>query len=118
MACVSASTPTAAVSDGGIESVSAGSTIAAAQRQWQLANIIFTSRSVSVITITRVASLPVPAVVGTATTGSPARGIFSTPMNSGSGSGLVAWTAIALAQSIELPPPTATRPSQAVPDPG
>ena len=44
--------------------------------RWPSSIIIFTSRSVSVMTATRVTSLPVPAVVGTATSGSPGPGIW------------------------------------------
>ncbi len=75
MPCVSVSTPTAAVSDGGIDNVSSKSTSASVGNRLTLSIIIFTSRSVSVITATFVTSLPVPAVVGMAISGTPGRGI-------------------------------------------
>ena len=80
MPCVSVSTPTAAVSPGGIESDSSKSTSATAGRRCASSIIIFTSRAVSVITVTFVTSLPVPAVVGIATSGTPACGTLCRPM--------------------------------------
>src|SRR5262245_1824659 len=68
---VNASTPTCAVRGLGIENVSSQSTMATVGMSFASRIIIFTLREVSVITATFVASLPVPAVVGTATNGGP-----------------------------------------------
>ena len=74
MPCVKVSTPTCAVSAGGIDSVSSKSTSATVGKKWRSSIIIFTSRAVSVMTATFVTSLPVPAVVGITTSGAPALG--------------------------------------------
>ena len=55
-----------------------------------------------------VTSLPVPAVVGTMTVGSPGMGTISIPKYLEMGPLLVAMTAEALAMSMGLPPPRAT----------
>ena len=73
---------------------------------------IFTLRWRSVITAARVASLPVPAVVGTAIKGRGGARKRSTPSYSGRRPPLVASAAVALAVSITLPPPMAITPSQ------
>ena len=80
IACVNASTPTAAVRCGGVVSESNASTIATRARRHGLLSIILTFRSVSVITVTLETSLPVPPVVGMAINGALGFGILSTPM--------------------------------------
>ena len=77
-----------------------------------LTTTIFTFRTGSVTTAPRVTSLPVPTVVGMAING---RGGFlnvSIPSYRATVPSLVDSIATALAASIELPPPTATMPSQ------
>ena len=57
-------------------SVSLKSASATRGMRWLDRIIIFTSRDVSVMTVTRVTSEPVPAVVGTAMSGTPGSGIL------------------------------------------
>ena len=71
IACVNASTPTAAVKWGGVVTDNSGSTSATAGSKHALLSIILTLRSVSVSTVTFVTSLPVPPVVGIAIKGAP-----------------------------------------------
>src|SRR5512135_1066790 len=112
MAWVRASKPVAAVISRGMETVRRGSTRAILGMIIGLAISILTSRSVSVMMVNWVTSLPVPAVVGTAITGAPGLGILFAPMNSVIlRPGLVASAPMALAVSIGLPPPTAIRKS-------
>src|SRR5690606_20449261 len=67
--CTRASIPEAAVTPAGAPRVSSASTIAAAGTRYGLETPTLSSRSGSVTTATGVASDPVPAVVGTATSG-------------------------------------------------
>ena len=68
-AWVRLSTPVSAVIRGGTVQLSSWSTMAARGRAPRPAISIFSSRSVSVTMVKRVASLPVPAVVGMQITG-------------------------------------------------
>src|SRR4030042_5709431 len=112
MAWVSASNPVAMVIFWGIETVNSGSTRATLGMIIGLAISIFTSRSVSVMMVNWVTSLPVPAVVGMAMSGDPRFGILLAPRKSVRlRPGLVARAAMALAVSIGLPPPTAIKKS-------
>src|SRR5512136_88607 len=112
MAWVRASKPVAAVISRGMETVRRGSTRATLGIIIGLAISIFTSRSVSVMIVNWVTSLPVPAVVGTAIRGDPGFAILLAPRNSVTlRPGFVARAAMALAASIGLPPPTAIRKS-------
>ena len=69
MACESASMPECAVTTGGAPTVSSGSQIAWRGIRCGLATPIFMSVAGSVMTATGVASEPVPAVVGSAISG-------------------------------------------------
>ena len=115
MQCVSASMPVAAVRPGGSPRVSSGSQIAAFGIMWgAMKPSLRPSRNV--ISAARPTSLPVPAVVGTATSGATAAVIFGMPPRiaayRSSGPSWVAISATPLARSMEEPPPTATSPSQ------
>ena len=68
--------------------------------------------SVSVMTVNWVTSEPVPQVVGMAISGGSGFLILSAPKYSRMSPPFVARSPIALAASMGLPPPTATRPSQ------
>jgi len=70
MHCTSASSPACAVTDGGHAMVSSGSTRASAGSMDAERRLTFTLCSGEVTTPLAVTSEPVPAVVGTATTGS------------------------------------------------
>lgn len=69
-AWVSASMPVSAVSRGGIDRVSSASITVASGRNAGPVQSIFSSVALSVMTVNWVASDPLPAVVGTAITGS------------------------------------------------
>ena len=73
-ACMSASMPVAAVTPGGHETVSAGSTIASAGRRCRCETPVFVPRRGKSTTATVVTSEPVPEVVGSATSGSTGPG--------------------------------------------
>jgi hypothetical protein len=79
MQCASASAPVCAVSTGGAPADSSGSTIAVCGMRCGLETPTLSVRSASVTTATGVTSEPVPAVVGTATTGSTGPGTRSSP---------------------------------------
>src|SRR6184192_3378276 len=114
MAWVSASMPVPAVTPAGRLTLNAGSTSATHDAMFGVPPTLnFTFRSGSVITAQSVASLPVPAVVGTATSGGM-RVVIGVPPYSYS-TIEPPWatsTPTDFAVSIELPPPRATRPSQ------
>ena len=105
-ACDSASIPVAAVSERGIDSVRSGSTRATRGQIRGSNRFIFLRRSVSVMMAEGETSLPVPAVVGTASTGSGAA--WSVPKSSQSRGWppLVMSRAMHLAVSIADPPPS------------
>ena len=106
--------PVAAVTAGGRPSISSGSTSATCgpiSGVPPTLNLIF--RSGSVITAQSVTSLPVPAVVGTATSGGIRLAIGVCPYSySLIDPPLTISTPTDFAVSIELPPPSATSPSQ------
>ena len=108
--------PVAAVNLGGSPSVSSGSRIAVRGiiRGWKMIFLVWVTSSV--ITPARPTSLPVPAVVGMATTGaipSPRARVHQSPTSSKShkGRSWPAMKATTLPQSNALPPPSATTPS-------
>ena len=108
--------PVAAVTLGGSPTVNSGSsmTTAGSMRGWKMIFLVWSERSV--ITEARPTSEPVPAVVGTATTGAmPATStrVNQSSRSSKSHSGRVCPTinAMAFAASSALPPPKATTPS-------
>ena len=112
-AWVRLSIPVSAVMRAGSVKVSSWSTTAASGSAPRPAISIFSSLAVSVMTVKRVASLPVPAVVGTQITG-------TAPVFAAAGTlkaricvpaGAAARIAMALAVSIGLPPPNPTRQS-------
>lgn len=71
--------PVAAVIEGGRDSVSSGSSSATRGQLKALPTLILTFCSLSDSTDQMVSSLPVPAVVGIATTGAPGFGTLSMP---------------------------------------
>ena len=79
MAWVRASMPAEAVTGAGAVSVRFGSATATSGMTVALPMSIFTSRARSVRIVKRVTSLPVPAVVGMATSGARPGGIWSCP---------------------------------------
>src|ERR1051326_3214163 len=83
--------------------------MAAAGQQASPAISIFSSVSVSVTTVKRVPSEPVPAVVGIAISGGPSCGISAGTFQSRMLPPLANSTDMPFAVSIELPPPIATR---------
>jgi len=68
-ACISASMPTAAVTPGGHDTVSSGSTIASDGRRYWCETPVFVPSRGKSTTATVVTSEPVPDVVGKATSG-------------------------------------------------
>ncbi len=107
-ACDSASIPDAAVTGAGQDSVRSGSTSAIRGQLRMSKRFIFFLRAVSVMTADGLTSLPVPAVVGIAMTGSGS--CVSAPKSSQSRGcpPLVSSRPMHLAVSIADPPPTAT----------
>ena len=109
--CVSASSPVLAVTSGGSEYVSSGSTIATVGSIDGLRRLTFTRASSTMSTALRVTSAPVPAVVGMAIVGTEGsasgRARPTTSRYSMSGSRLVISAATAFPASITLPPPIA-----------
>src|SRR5512139_1795164 len=104
--------PQAAVTCGGQVRVSSGSTIAhtGVKLSWR-SDFLKPSLPTLLMTAFFVASLPVPAVVGTAMKGKvfPGCVLVPTPSRYGvTGSPKGNMAAMALAQSMTLPPPTAT----------
>jgi hypothetical protein len=110
--CVSASKPVAAVTLGGMLSVSSGSRIATLGNSKGEKNTVFLPVSRSVATALRPTSLPVPAVVGNAIIGGSGPVIFALPLRassySASGPVCVAHSRTSLPMSSALPPPSAT----------
>ena len=106
--------PVAAVIAGGMPSMSTGSMTAACAAMRAVPptlNLIL--RPGSVITAQSVTSLPVPAVVGTVTSGGMRRRMGSCPHSYlAIEPPCAATTPMALATSMGEPPPTATSPSQ------
>ena len=103
--------PAAAVSDGGQDTVRSGSTSATFGQLRMSNRFIFLRRAVSVMTADGLTSLPVPAVVGMARTGS---GSWPSAPKSSQSRGcppLVRSRAMHLDESMADPPPTATSPS-------
>ena len=105
--------PVPAVTPAGRLTLNDGSTRATQEAMFGVPPTLnFTLRSGSVITAQRVTSLPVPAVVGTATSGGMREWIGSLPHSyCPMLPPCTTTTPIPLAASIELPPPIATRPS-------
>ena len=103
--------PVAAVTLGGAVRVNSGSQITAAGRMLSSMTTYLITFSVSIRALTLVISLEVPAVVGMAIRGG--QGFFTRfmPPYRLMGPGLVISTPTALAVSMLLPPPTATKPS-------
>jgi hypothetical protein len=108
--------PVPAVSAGGRPTVSSGSQITCAGiiLGWKITFLVWVSRLV--MTPARPTSEPVPAVVGTATTGAMPAGsarVHQSPTSSKSHIGRVwpAMKAMTLPQSSAEPPPKATTPS-------
>ncbi|OPY92390.1 MAG: hypothetical protein A4E73_01187 [Syntrophaceae bacterium PtaU1.Bin231] len=100
--------PVAAVTAGGSESVIRESRTARSGRRWGLTKAIFRWRRWSLTTATSVTSEPVPAVVGTATSGRSGRRSAPAPlkrMRSSAPSETRMLTALAV--SMTEPPPTA-----------
>ena len=108
MACVSASMPASARTVCGQPSVRSGSTTARAGRMWWLSVLTLIWFALSVSTAAWDTSLPVPAVVGTQTSGSTGPGTRSKPKYSLAAPPWVTRTAIIFARSMLLPPPNAT----------
>src|SRR5438093_13547203 len=106
--------PVPAVTPAGRLTLSAGSTSATHDAMLGVPPTLnFTFRSRSVITAHRVTSLPVPAVVGTATRGGMREWIGSLPHSyCAMLPPCTTTTPLPLAASIELPAPIATSPSQ------
>ncbi len=109
-AWVRLSMPVSAVVRLGSVAVSSWSTMAASGSAPRPAMSIFSSLATSVMTVKRVASLPVPAVVGTQMMGRAARSAATGTLKSRmrAPSGAAARMAMALAVSIGLPPPKPT----------
>src|SRR5690606_631947 len=106
-ACTKASMPLKAVTRGGHERVSSGSTRAAAASQLQSRKLFFTLVSSSVNTALGVISAPAPAVVGTPTHGKGRGGSGAWPLKCrATGCSEKNKPAAALAVSSALPPPT------------
>ena len=109
--------PVAAVKNGGKPSVKHGSQIATAGIRYGERKPSFRS-SFMVIKEARPTSLPVPAVVGTAISGSTSALILATPPSIAAywrnGAGWLKSKATALAKSMLEPPPTATMPSHSL----
>jgi hypothetical protein len=107
--------PVAAVMAGGSPAVSSGSSTAIRGRSVGWKMIVFLPVRSIVITAERPTSLPVPAVVGTAYRGGTGCTMCASPplasSKRSSGPSCVARTAMALATSMGLPPPSATIPS-------
>lgn len=101
----SASIPVAAMTEGGAERVRIGSTMAMVGMNTGCFSIILTSSAVLVITVTSVASEPVPAVVGMAKCGMRGGMQDDFPRRSPIYPPFVSRTTIALAVSMQLPPP-------------
>ncbi len=100
--------PVAAVIDGGIPFINSGSSAAATGTSFGSITTFFSCFAESVTTATTVTSDPVPAVVGTANSGSGGLPIFSIPTSCAGVFPLVAIAAMTLAASIEEPPPSAS----------
>ena len=110
LAWQSASSPVAAVTDGGAVMVNAGSSIARSGIRTAPFKSIFMSFSVFVMIVNCVASEPVPLVVGIATIGGVGT-VITLPRKSLTEQPLVATAPIAFIASIGEPPPTAIRKS-------
>jgi hypothetical protein len=114
MSCVMASSPVAAVTAGGRDRVSSGSTNTNRGSSRSLRMLRLARCSGEEITPLRVASDPVPAVVGTATIGSTSRvtsSLWGAPSKNWeipSASGWATTAATALARSMAEPPPRAS----------
>ena len=120
MACMSASSPTAAVTAGGQPIVSSGSQIASRGRRCWCEMPVFTRCSGTSRTATAVTSEPVPAVVGSATTGRSGPGTARPPPIGGLTQSRisppwVASSAAAFTVSSADPPPNPTKPSKSPP---
>src|SRR5574338_1074350 len=111
-AWVRASLPVAAVSAGGLPTISSGSLIATFGVQRQSTIAIFTCVLVFVMMQNRVISLAVPAVVLMARNGGMGFLLLSTPSYSRMFPPFAATMAIPFAQSCALPPPSETIASQ------
>jgi hypothetical protein len=107
--CTSASMPADTVASRGQLSVRSGSRSASTGRYFSVLIPPLRFSRLSVKTAFGVTSLPVPAVVGIATTGIPGSVTRSKPRYSIAGLGFVTSTDTALVRSRMLPPPTATR---------
>ena len=101
-----------AVTLGGMVTVSFGSTKAATGKTWELTTPVLSLVSSAVTIDTGLTSEPVPDVVGTATTGRAPLGFLSsgssTMVYSQTEPPLTATSAIPLAESMALPPPSPT----------
>ena len=108
MLWISASMPAAAVMPGGHDIVSIGSTMAMSGIRCGLTTPCFTFFFSFAKMAMAVTSEPVPAVVGTAISGSPFLGTMSTPTYSSTECPVWANTAVILATSMAEPPPKPT----------
>ena len=116
MAWVRASIPVNAVRLFGMVAVISGSARATFGASRGLLTVNLNFAAVSVMTEPKVSSLAVPAVVGTAMIGRGRTEVVNRPSYSLTLPPAAATMATALAQSMGLPPPTATRQSAPVSD--